>query len=338
MYFFFVVVCTFALVTSVHVDIVTQYAWPGKNNVSYGDYYKEFEENISGAQYISSNEMWVVKNEPAMLYHLIHNNLANVWEIYYNPISIFYPDGTSNPDAEDIAITNEEGVLYVSVEESNVDKISQPGVLRYNVMTISNETYSLTATHFWDLTYLLPHSEANKGLEAISWINDSYLCKNKFYDEYTNSLYNPKQYPDHGEGLFFVGLEDNGYIYAVSLMGMKYKNVSATIVQRIKGEFNTIMSLEFDMMTGYLWGGCDNHCDGIMTIYNISLYGRVDAIAIVYPPKELSTSMNIEGFAINNYLEHFSTSKYKNVTWTDDACTNGHALYEGTIPIDNFIT
>ena len=38
-----------------------------------------------------------------------------------------------------------------------------------------------------------------------------------FYDEATHATYNPASYPNHGTGLFFVGLEGNGSVYGYAL-------------------------------------------------------------------------------------------------------------------------
>ena len=54
-------------------------------------------------------------------------------------------------------------------------------------------------------------------LEAITWIPDAFLVANSFFDEAAGHLYNPSEYANHGSGLFFVGLEANGVIYAYAL-------------------------------------------------------------------------------------------------------------------------
>ena len=58
---------------------------------------------------------------------------------------------------------------------------------------------------------------ANLGLEAITWVPDTYLVASGFIDESTGAAYDPSRYPGHGTGLFFVGVEANGIIYAYAL-------------------------------------------------------------------------------------------------------------------------
>lgn len=36
-------------------------------------------------------------------------------------------------------------------------------------------------------------------------------------DDRTGQLYSPADHPDHGEGIIFVGLEENGYVHVYAL-------------------------------------------------------------------------------------------------------------------------
>ena len=49
--------------------------------------------------------------------------------------------------------------------------------------------------------------DKNLGLEGITFISDAFLLSKKFVDEVHGKVYDPNDYPDHGSGLFFVGLE-----------------------------------------------------------------------------------------------------------------------------------
>ena len=59
----------------------------------------------------------------------------------------------------------------------------------------------------WDLTNDLPNVDQNLGLEGIIFISDAILVEKNFRDTEHGKLYNPSDYPGHGNGLFFVGLE-----------------------------------------------------------------------------------------------------------------------------------
>ncbi|MFN6474197.1 MAG: hypothetical protein RMY36_031580 [Nostoc sp. SerVER01] len=97
--------------------------------------------------------------------------------------------------------------IYLSTERDG------SGSNRFSVLSYdsSSSATTLNAIKEWNLTSNLPTvSSINLGLEAIAWMPDSYLQANGFIDESTNQPYNPANYPLHGTGLFFVGLEANG--------------------------------------------------------------------------------------------------------------------------------
>ncbi|WP_433080965.1 hypothetical protein ACQP1P_44695 [Dactylosporangium sp. CA-052675] len=73
-------------------------------------------------------------------------------------------------------------------------------------------------TREWNLTADLPPVAANSGLEGITFVPDSYLTAKGFRDEHTGAAYDPATYPNHGGGLFLVGLEANGSIYAYAIL------------------------------------------------------------------------------------------------------------------------
>src|SRR5262249_21665031 len=108
----------------------------------------------------------------------------------------------------------------------------------------------LTATHEWDLTADLPTTGANLGMEAITWIPDSFLVSKNFFDETKNHTYNPDEYPNHGTGLFFIGLEANGVIYAYAL---NQAGTSFNRIATITSGFTGVMDLEFDRDLNDLW-------------------------------------------------------------------------------------
>ena len=104
--------------------------------------------------------------------------------------------------------------MFVSTERDNANSgVSRPSP----ALRPGGHGIGLTATHEWNLTADLPAVAANSGLEAITWIPDSFLTSHGFFDEHTGAAYDPAAYPGHGDGLFFVGLEANGTIYAYAL-------------------------------------------------------------------------------------------------------------------------
>lgn len=188
--------------------------WPGKDTVSTADYFKEFEKNLSGLSYDASSNgsdvLWAVQNSPSLLYKLNWN--GTYWlshdDEWKRGKSITYGDGKSHPDSEDVTQTSTLGELYVCAEQNNDDKDdeSRLSILRY---IDDPMTPTLRATHEWILNDDLPDVDNNQGLEAITWIPDTFLVANHFVDDHTQELYDPAIYPNHGNGIFCVGLEGN---------------------------------------------------------------------------------------------------------------------------------
>ena len=83
------------------------------------------------------------------------------------------------------------------------------------------------------------------------------LVANGFFDESKGRTYAPADYASHGSGLFFVGVEANGIIYAYAL---NHATNSATRVATIVTGFPGVMGLEYDRDTGNLWATCDDGC------------------------------------------------------------------------------
>lgn len=101
----------------------------------------------------------------------------------------------------------------------------------------------------------------NGGFEGITWVPDSFLTAGGFRDDHTKAPYDPAAYAGHGTGLYFVGLEDTGKIYAYAL---DQAGGGFTRVATIASGFPKVMELEFDPETGSLWSVCDDTCAGTL--------------------------------------------------------------------------
>lgn len=183
---------------------------------------------------------------------------------------------------------------------------------------------TLTATRQWDITEDLPSCQGNKGAEGITYVPDSFLESKDFYDENLNVKYNSNNYKDHYNGVFFIGLEGNGYIYGYVLE----KNGYTRIASFSSGE-KTIMSVSFDTTTGSIWSLCDDNCDGRMGVFQIK-----DGSWVKRKTYERPTSMgnyNNEGLAISTIC---NSDGYKSVYFADDDNDNSHAIRTDLIPCD----
>jgi hypothetical protein len=195
-------------------------------------------------------------------------------------------------------------------------------ILRYDT---SGTASSLTAATEWNLTADLPSLPANTGVEGISWIPDTYLTAHGFHDEHTGATYNPATYAGHGSGLFFVGVEDDGIVYAYALTqsGAGYTRI-ATVTSGLAG----VMDLEFEPATGHLWAACDDTCQGRTSTLDINAQGLFATTATYARPTGMA-NYNNEGFALAPQTA--CAAGHKPVVWSDDTNDDDHALRAGTL-------
>ena len=199
--------------------------WPGSASIQTASNYV-FNGNLSGLDYEGSGGsvpgvLWGVRNGPGTLFRLLFDGTN--WSarprerLGQRQGACTTPDGTGDPDSEGVTFVGDSsaGGMYVSTERNNaVSNVSRISVLRFDPSAAGT---SLNATNEWNLTADLPPQGANLGAEAITWIDDSYLVSQHFFDETKGHAYNPAEYANHGTGLFFVGIEGNGTIYVYAL-------------------------------------------------------------------------------------------------------------------------
>lgn len=150
----------------------------------------------------------------------------------------------------------------------------------------------------------------------------------RLHDEHTGAAYTPTSYPGHGSGLFFVGLEANGTIYAYALN----QSGGYTRVATITSGFVGVMEVQFDQETQALWAVCDDNCDGRTETLRIAQTGQ-DAgrfvVDQVYARPSGMPNLNNEGFVMAPQAE--CVDGRKPVFWSDDSNDDGHALRAGTV-------
>jgi hypothetical protein len=216
--------------------------------------------------------------------------------------------------------------VYVASERDNdVSLVSRLSILRFDP-----DQPELTATHEWQLNADLPIVGANLGLEGITWIPDSSLVAEAFFDEAAGHLYNPAEYPDHGSGLFFVGVEANGAIYAYAL---DHQGGGFTRIATIASGNVASKALYFDRDVGYLWSQCGQPCDGEVGVLAIS--GGKFALRREFARPGTMPNLANEGIAIAPESE--CVQGEKSFFWCDDGETDGHALRRDSIPCGAFI-
>jgi hypothetical protein len=315
--------------------------WPGANAVATVDQVGQWSGNLSGLSYDPATTsdpavLWGIQNSPSMLYRLLWSATTATWasaptDGWTSGKTIHYPDGTGTPDAEGVTRAERNTTaIYVSTERNgDAGSVSRLSVLRFDTSTAGT---SLSATHEWNLTADLPASDANLGLEAITWIPDSYLAGAGFVDDSTGQLYDPTRYANHGTGIFFVGLESNGGIYAYALdhAAGAYHRVAA-----FPGTQASIMDLSFDRDVGDLWSYCDDTCGNRAAVFAIDTAaasptrGHFVLRRLFDHPSTLPNANN-EGIAIAPESE--CTAGQKAFYWADDGATSGNSIRRGSIP------
>ena len=296
----------------------------------------EFTGNLSGLSYEPGRDgapdvMWGVRNAPSLLYRLSWN--GSLWTSVDDPNwsggrPLRFPDGKGEPDAEGVTRAEwNSSAIYVSVERDDVGTIRRFSVLRFDITSTGK---TLSATHEWNLTADLPTVDSNLGLEGIAWVPDAFLVDHAFFDESTNAPYDPASYGEHGAGLFFVGLEANGILYAYAL---DHAAGGFTRVATIASVQASVVELAFDRDTGALWSYCDITCHNKAVVLAIDSTGHFTARRFFAAPVELPDSNN-EGFT----LAPASTCRdgVKQAWWSDDSDTAGHSIRQGTVPCAPF--
>lgn len=308
--------------------------WPGAATVATADAASVFGSNLSGLAYQPSGSgargvLWAVRNGPSTLYRLIFDgtkwtpDTANGWGAGK---TLVYPDGSGVPDAEGVTLAGgDANGVYVSVERNDDgphSNTSRPAILRYDT---SSAGATLVATREFDLTADLPGLAANAGVEAVTWVPDSLLVSKGFFDENAGMTYNPATYPNHGAGLFFAGVEQDGRIlaYALDLTTGTYTRVAT-----IASGFPKIMELTYEPESTHLWAVCDDSCDGRTATLDIAQSGRF-AVTHRYDRPAGMVNLNNEGFAIAPQAE--CVNGLKPVFWSDDSNTGQHALRTGAL-------
>ncbi|MFT3926632.1 MAG: lamin tail domain-containing protein [Myxococcales bacterium] len=312
--------------------------WAGAGSTAVVDPDTTFASNLSGLSYEPANgnqsgALWGVQNGPSVLWKLQSDGAG--WspdpsDGWGGGKTLVYPNGAGSPDAEGMTRADwASSAVYVVTERDNDNKdVSRISVLRFDT---EGSATILTATHEWNLTADLPPSGANTGAEAIAWVPDAYLVAHGFRDESRGAAYDPAFYPDHAGGVFLVGLESVGTLYAY-------------VLDHVSGSFQRVASmasgqpmsidLSFDREVGQLWSYCDDACGNRATILRVEEgasspdYGKFTLRAAYERPAGMTNLAN-EGIAIASEAE--CQAGTKPFFWADDSDTDGHSLREGAV-------
>jgi hypothetical protein len=316
-------------------------AWPGTNDVVTLDAAALFAGNMSGVTYepsggSSPGTLWAVQNNPSRVYLLESEGIgwAPSSAEWATGKTLRYADGSGVPDSEGLTFAEySDRALYIATERNN----DVSGTSRLSVLRVLPETpgTTLDATHEWNLTADLPVVGPNLGLEAITWIPDDVLVQRGLVDEGTGAVYSPAAYPGHGTGLFVLGVEGTGLLYAYAF---DHATQGFQRIASFSSGHPGVMGLEYDRETGYLWAACDDTCQGRQTILELqtsgAAAGRFAVVSTLARPSSLA-NLNDEGIAIAPEAE--CVNGFKGFFWVDDGDTDGHALRGDAIPCGRFL-
>ncbi len=143
------------------------------------------------------------------------------------------------------------------------------------------------------------------------------------FDDNTGAAYDPSDYAGHGDGLFFVAVEDNGHVYAFALGA----DGGATLVSEIVPGLTGVMALDYDSVRGVLWAVCDDGCQGRSA--EITLNGTAQPGLAHYERPAGMPDINNEGFA--TAPASLSVDGQRPVWWFADGFAS-EALRTGTLP------
>jgi len=321
-------------------------AWPGGLDVTIADQVCAFTtstgpegRDVSGLAFDPADPsvLWAAKNKN-WLYKLVKSNGRWIPDASWSASGkqIRFANGSGEPDSEGLTVGG-NGHLYVTSERDNTDNTAPKDTIMEFDPAATGST--LTPIHQWDMTSHFPQldtgskDDANLGFEGVGYVPDSWLTANGWTDPLTGSAYNPANYPSHGSGLFFAGLEWDGTLH---VYGLNSDGTFTTFGAVATGKAS-VMDVSFDAGTQRLVATCDNTCGETHTFMKLNTSGAIVPDVTYTNPAVMPTD-NLEGFA----LAPTSTcvNGLREAVWSDDgiygfgsgSSSYGHALYSGTFP------
>lgn len=301
-------------------------AWPGGAAATVLDTAVTFLEDSSGL------DTWT--DETGTYLYAVDNGTGRFWKLAVDADGSFemvdgWADGkrvrfqkdadnpaAAGPDAEGITVDG-DGFVYIASERDNSNK----GVNYDVILKVDPEAAGpdVVALEEWDITEHVPVG-ANLGIEAVEWVADADLA-GSLWDTARNKAYDPADYPGHGDGLFFVAVEDGGAVHAFAL-----SDGGATKVATFTPGLAGVMALDWDTTRGGLWTVCDDGCGGVSAF--VTLNGSATPAVTFFSRPGDAPVDNAEGFA--TAPASLATDGVRPAWWFTDGVRPG-ALRTGTI-------
>ncbi|BBA95570.1 hypothetical protein RVR_479 [Actinacidiphila reveromycinica] len=320
--------------------------WPGGQDVTIADNVCAFTtstgpegRDLSGLAFDPSNPsvLWAAKNKN-WLFKLVKSGGKWIPDASWSATGkqIRFAGGSGEPDSEGLTV-GPNGHLYVTSERDNDDNsVPEDTIMEFDPSASGS---TLTPIHQWDMTAQFPQldtgskDDANLGFEGVGYVPDSWLTANGWTDPLTGAAYNPANYPLHGSGLFFAGLEWDGTLH---VYGLNSDGTFTTFGTVATGE-RSVMDVTYDAGTQRIVATCDNTCGETHTFLKVGSGGAI-VPDVTYTNPTVMPVDNLEGFAIAPTSTCVAGSR--EAVWSDDGIygfgsgtsSSGHALYSGTFP------
>jgi hypothetical protein len=319
-------------------------AWPGGLDVAIVDNVCAFRtstgpegRDVSGLVFDPGNAatLWAVKNKN-WLFKLVKSSGKWVPDASWSSSGkqTRFVTGSGEPDSEGLTVGG-NGHLYVTSERDNANNSAPKDTIMEFDPAATGTT--LTPVRQWDMTSQFPQlntgdkADANLGFEGVAYVPDSWLTTNGWVDPLTHAAYNPANYPKHGSGLFFAGLEFDG---TLRVYGLNTDGTLITFGSIATGEVS-VMDVAYDAGTQRVVATCDNTCGETHTLMKVNASGVI-VPDVTYTNPAVMPADNLEGFA----LAPTCVSGSREAVWSDDgiygsgsgSAGSGHALYSGTFP------
>lgn len=300
--------------------------WPGGAGVAVLDTASTFLDDSSGL------DTWT--DETGTYLYAVDNGTGRFWKLAVDADGSAqmvdgWADGkrvrfqkdadnaaAAGPDAEGITVDG-DGFVYIASERDNSAKaVNQDVILKVDPDEAGPDVVALDE---WDITEFVPVG-ANLGIEAVEWVSDADLA-GSLWDTTLAKAYDPADYPGHGDGLFFVAVEDGGVVHAFALSDGAAAKV-ATFTPGLSG----VMALDWDTTRGGLWTVCDDGCGGVSAF--VELNGTATPEVTFFSRPADAPVDNAEGFATAPAA--LATDGVRPAWWFTDGVRPG-ALRAGTI-------
>ncbi len=216
------------------------------------------------------------------------------------------------------------GVYVATERNSAASGTSRPSILRYDVGAVPGAT-SLDATHEWNLAADFPGHRRQPGprghhLRARLLLDRSRASSTRAPRRPTTR----RRYADHGGGLFLVGVEATGHVYAYALDHTSGALPRGSSTSPAASPWSPTCTWE--PSTQRLWVVCDEACNGRIATFEVNGAGALAPTTYYERPSGMPNITN-EGFTLTPGSA--CVGGLKPVFWADDANTGATPCARG---------